>query len=50
MTARRRRLGAGAGRRDLRLAVTAANAPARALYARLGMDEAAAYHYRLAPD
>ena len=32
------------------LAVTRANAPARALYARLGMAEAARYHYRIAPE
>jgi ribosomal protein S18 acetylase RimI-like enzyme len=31
------------------LAVTEANGPARALYAKLGMAEAARYHYRLAP-
>ena len=34
----------------LALAVTEANAPARALYARLGMVEAGGYHYRMAPD
>jgi len=33
----------------LGLAVTEANTPARALYAGLGMAEAARYHYRLAP-
>lgn len=38
-------LGAGADR--LALAVTRANAPARALYARLGMTEAVGYHYRV---
>jgi GNAT superfamily N-acetyltransferase len=38
----------GAGR--LALAVTEANAPARALYAGLGLAEAARYHYRLAPE
>jgi GNAT superfamily N-acetyltransferase len=32
------------------LAVTEANAPARALYARLGLAEAARYHYRVAPE
>ena len=37
------------GADTLALAVTQANAPARALYARLGMTEAARYHYRLAP-
>ncbi len=37
------------GAETLALAVTAANAPARALYGRLGMAEAARYHYRLAP-
>ena len=34
----------------LALAVAEANAPARALYARLGMVEAGGYHYRLSPD
>jgi ribosomal protein S18 acetylase RimI-like enzyme len=34
----------------LALAVTRANAAARALYARLGMFEAGGYHYRIAPD
>jgi GNAT superfamily N-acetyltransferase len=34
----------------LALAVTDDNAPARALYDRLGMAEAARYHYRLAPE
>ncbi|PHP27437.1 GNAT family N-acetyltransferase [Limimaricola cinnabarinus] len=33
----------------LALAVTRANAPARALYARLGYEEIGAYHYREAP-
>nr|WP_256500364.1 GNAT family N-acetyltransferase [Limimaricola litoreus] len=33
----------------LALAVTRANAPARALYAKLGYEETAAYHYRSAP-
>lgn len=33
----------------LALAVTEANAPARALYAKLGMDVAGHYHYRVAP-
>jgi GNAT superfamily N-acetyltransferase len=32
------------------LAVEVANAPARAAYARLGMRQVAAYHYRLAPE
>jgi ribosomal protein S18 acetylase RimI-like enzyme len=32
------------------LAVTRANAPARALYESLGMAEAARYHYRIAPE
>jgi N-acetylglutamate synthase len=32
------------------LAVEVANAPARAAYSRLGMQQVAAYHYRLAPD
>lgn len=39
-----------AGAETLALAVTEANGPARALYARLGMAEAAAYHYRAAPE
>ena len=30
--------------------MTRANAPALALYAGLGMAEAAAYHYRIAPE
>jgi GNAT superfamily N-acetyltransferase len=34
----------------LALAVAEANAPARALYSRLGMAEAGGYHYRLAPE
>jgi GNAT superfamily N-acetyltransferase len=34
----------------LALAVTAANAPARALYEKLGMVQAGRYHYRIAPD
>ncbi len=34
----------------LGVAVTRANAPARALYAGLGMTPAGAYHYRVAPD
>lgn len=38
------------GAETLALAVTADNAPARALYQRLGMAEAAAYHYRIAPE
>lgn len=37
------------GALSLALAVTEANATARQLYARLGMTEAARYHYRLAP-
>jgi GNAT superfamily N-acetyltransferase len=37
------------GAASLALAVTEANATARELYARLGMTEAARYHYRLAP-
>ena len=36
----------GEGADSLSLVVTVANAPARALYARLGMVEAGAYHYR----
>jgi N-acetylglutamate synthase len=32
------------------LAVEVANAPARAAYARIGLEQVAAYHYRLAPD
>jgi GNAT superfamily N-acetyltransferase len=38
-----------AGAATLAVAVTRANAPARALYAGLGMAEAASYHYRIAP-
>lgn len=34
----------------LTLAVTEANSPARALYARMGMVEAGHYHYRIAPE
>lgn len=41
--------GAERGATTLALAVTEANAPARALYGRLGMREAARYHYRVAP-
>ena len=37
------------GSRWIAVAVTEANAPARALYAGLGMAEAARYHYRAAP-
>jgi N-acetylglutamate synthase len=37
------------GAETLGLAVTADNAPARALYESLGMAAAAAYHYRIAP-
>jgi hypothetical protein len=40
----------GRGVPTLALAVTEGNAPARALYAGLGMAEAARYHYRLAPE
>ncbi len=36
-----------AGARDLSLAVTRANAPARALYASLGMSPVGYYHYRV---
>ena len=36
----------GEGADTLSLVVTVANAPARALYARMGMVEAGAYHYR----
>lgn len=39
-----------AGAQWLALAVTEANAPARALYASMGFLEAGAYHYRLAPE
>lgn len=58
----RRRLGVGrallqrsavwagaAGTTYLGLAVTEANAPARALYASLGMEEVGRYHYRIGP-
>ena len=38
------------GAEALALAVTEENAPARALYARVGMTEAGRYHYRIAPD
>jgi len=41
---------AGQGAARLALAVTDANAPARALYGGLGLAEAARYHYRLAPE
>jgi N-acetylglutamate synthase len=37
------------GADTLALAVTRANAPARALYTRLGMEQAGGYHYREAP-
>ncbi len=40
---------AAQGASHLTLAVTEANLPARALYARLGMTEAGRYHYRIAP-
>ena len=39
----------GLGAVNLSLVVTHANAPARALYARMGMEEIGAYHYREAP-
>lgn len=38
------------GAETLALAVTEANAPARALYDRMGMVEAGGYHYRVAPE
>ena len=38
------------GADTLALAVTEANAPARALYARLGFRESGGYHYRRSPD
>lgn len=38
------------GATTLALAVTAANAPARALYERMGFEIACAYHYRRAPE
>jgi GNAT superfamily N-acetyltransferase len=41
--------GARRGATRLALAVTAANAPARALYEGLGMAEISRYHYRVAP-
>jgi ribosomal protein S18 acetylase RimI-like enzyme len=41
---------AAEGAATLGLAVTRANAAARALYAGLGMAEAATYHYRIAPE
>jgi ribosomal protein S18 acetylase RimI-like enzyme len=41
---------AAAGAATFGLAVTQANAPARALYESLGMAEAARYHYRIAPE
>ena len=44
------RFAAEHGAEWLALAVTEANAPARALYAGLGMIEAGGYHYRMAPD
>ncbi|HET7410249.1 MAG TPA: GNAT family N-acetyltransferase, partial [Paracoccaceae bacterium] len=44
------RFAAEAGADWLALAVTEANAPARALYDRLGMAEAGHYHYRIAPE
>ncbi|NCO15796.1 MAG: hypothetical protein GW902_01020, partial [Alphaproteobacteria bacterium] len=39
----------GLGARTLALAVTLANAPARALYRRLGFAPVCGYHYRRAP-
>lgn len=39
-----------AGAATFALAVTEANAPARSLYAALGLAEAARYHYRVAPE
>jgi ribosomal protein S18 acetylase RimI-like enzyme len=44
------RFAAAHGADTLALAVAEANAPARALYRRLGMTEAGGYHYRIAPD
>lgn len=44
------RFAAEHGAEWLALAVAEANAPARALYDRLGMIEAARYHYRVAPE
>lgn len=44
------RFAAEHGAEWLTLAVTEANAPARALYARMGMAEAGHYHYRIAPE
>jgi GNAT superfamily N-acetyltransferase len=38
------------GARQMALAVTTANRPARQLYARLGMDEIGASHYRKSPE
>ena len=40
----------GQGARQIALAVTCANQPARQLYARLGMDEIGSSHYRKLPD
>ena len=40
----------GQGARQIALAVTSANQPARQLYARLGMDEIGTSHYRKPPD
>lgn len=47
LTAEAARFAAEHGAETLALAVTAANEPARALYARLGMTEAGGYHYRV---
>lgn len=44
------RFAAEHGAEWLALAVTEANAPARALYVRMGMAEAGNYHYRIAPE
>lgn len=44
------RFAADHGARWLTLAVAEANAPARALYDRLGMAETGRYHYRVSPD
>ncbi len=41
---------AAQGAATFALAVHGGNAPARALYAGLGMVEAGRYHYRLAPE
>jgi GNAT superfamily N-acetyltransferase len=44
------RWAADQGAQQMALAVTTANVPARQLYARLGMDEIGASHYRKPPD